>query len=61
MTKVRRSDRPFNSTPLGDWGDREYRKRFNRAAIKLAQRTGVSLPIAQVFADLHGLGRRGCH
>ncbi len=59
MKNVRRSNRSFNSTPLGDWGDREYRKRFNRAAIKLAERTGMSLPVAQTIADLNGFGSRG--
>jgi hypothetical protein len=45
-------------TPLGDWAEQQHRKRYDRAAIKLAERTGMSLPIAQVFADLNGLGRR---
>ncbi|WP_373085707.1 hypothetical protein [Sneathiella sp.] len=55
---IRRSDLPFNSTPLGSWALLHDSKRYDRAAIKLAQRTGLTLPVAQVFADLNSLGRR---
>jgi hypothetical protein len=58
MRTIRRSILPFNHTPLGGWAEQQHRKRYDRAAIKLAERTGMSLPIAQVFADLNGLGRR---
>lgn len=58
MKKIRGSSRSFNSTPLGSWGVASDQKRYDRAAIKLAERAGMSLPIAQVFADLNGLGRR---
>ncbi len=56
---IRRSDLPFNLTPLGSWGLLHDSKRYDRAAKKLAKRTGMSLPVAQVVADHHGLGNRG--
>jgi hypothetical protein len=57
---IRQSDLPFNCTPLGSWAALHNRKRYDRAAKKLAIRTGMPLPIAQVFAALNGLGdRRG--
>jgi len=56
---IRRSDFPFNLTPLGSWALLHDNKRYDRAAQKLAKRTGLSLPVAQVVADHHGLGSRG--
>jgi len=58
MRNIRSSNLPFNSTPLGDWASRQYRKHFDRAALKLAKRTGMTLPVAQTVADLNGLGSR---
>ena len=58
MNKIPSTDLPFNTTPLGEWDALHQRKRYDRAAIKLAQRTGVTLPVAQIYADLNGLGRR---
>ena len=58
MRNIRSSSLPFNTTPLGSWGTSRVSRRYDRAAIKLAERTGMALPVAQVFADLNGLGRR---
>ena len=58
MNKIRGSSRSFNSTPLGSWGVANDQKRYDRAAIKLAERAGMSLPVAQVYATLNCLGRR---
>jgi hypothetical protein len=45
--------------PLGDWASRQHRKRYDRAVLKLAERSGTTLPSAQTVADLNGLGRHG--
>ena len=55
---IRLSDLPFNLTPLGSWALLRDSKRYDRAAKKLAKRTGLSLPVAQVVADLSGFGSR---
>jgi hypothetical protein len=53
MTKVTRPNRHFNSFTGAEF--REL-KRYDRAALKLAQRTGTPLPVAQTIAELNGLG-----
>jgi len=55
---IRRSDLPFNCTPLGSWAASHNRRRYDRAAIKLAERTGLPLSLAATYAGLNGLGRR---
>ena len=55
---IRQSDLPFNCTPLGSWAASQDRRRYNRAAINLAERTGLPLSLAATYADLNGLGRR---
>lgn len=58
MKNLRPSNLPFNTTALGSWTTSTDRHRYDRAAIKLAGKTGLSLPIAQVIADQNGLGIR---
>jgi hypothetical protein len=58
MKTIRSSNLPFNTTPLGSWAMSHVNRRYDRAVIKLAERTGMSLPVAQVFAEHNGLGRR---
>ena len=59
MKTIRSSNLPFNTTPLGSWGSAHDFRRYDRAAVKLAQRAGLTLPVAQTVADLNGLGNRG--
>ena len=58
MKTIRSSNLPFKSAPHGSWATSPVNRRYDRAAIKLAERTGMTLPVAQVFADLNGLGNR---
>ena len=59
MRNIRSSHLPFNMTPLGSWATAYELRRYDRAAVKLAHRTGLTLPVAQAVADLNGLGNRG--
>lgn len=58
MCKVRQRNLPFNTTPLGSWSQARDRKRYDRAAFKLAAVAGLTLPVAQAVAELNGLGGR---
>lgn len=58
MTNLRAFELCFNTTPLGSRSTSTAHRRFDRAAIKLARKTGLSLPLAQVITDQNGLGIR---
>ena len=56
MVKLHHSYQSFNTTPLGSWALQQKSRRYEPAAIKLARRTGTTLPVAQTIAELNGLG-----
>lgn len=59
MRNIRVSSLPFNTTPLGSWATAHQLRRYDGAAMKFAQRAGLTLPVAQTLADINGLGSRG--
>ena len=59
MKVIRPSSLPFNTAPLRSWAWEHERKRFDRVAIGLAGREGMTVPVAQTYTGLHGLGGQG--
>ena len=59
MKNVRRSNLPFNSTPLGQWAEFESSKRFDPAENKPKEHTTEAPCGAYAAADIDNLTNRG--